>query len=97
MIKSFVMLMALLMLVLSACTSTPEQSFEEFANTFYTQMFTDGDQTEVVSDMYETLTEDYESNADEELYVAIENMYEALGTGVDATKYQLEVMALINE
>lgn len=92
------LIMMLFSLLLSGCNGDPDESeFADFSEEFYVQMFTDGEQSQEVKDMYEQYKTEYKSFKDHELYVNINGMYQALGNGEAATDYQLEVMRIINK
>lgn len=92
--------LSFLIIVTTGCgtEAKAEDSFEDFANEFYTQMMTDGEVTAEVDAMYKTLTEDYSDSRDGEIYENLEGMYTALATeGESATPYQLELMRILND
>ncbi|PPA70026.1 hypothetical protein [Jeotgalibacillus proteolyticus] len=70
--------------------------FDSFAVGFYTEMIIAGEHTDELETQYEQLKE-YQSEQDQELYIALENMYIALNSDGSATPYQLEAMRLINK
>lgn len=94
--KKLLIIIALVTLFLVGCGSDNAEEFKSFAGSFHAQMFTDGEQSDKVIEMYEELTSKYENHAGEDLYEAINGMYNGLENG-NATKYQLEVMQLLNE
>jgi hypothetical protein len=94
-----VMTSMLLFVALTACenTTNSRQSFEEYSEDFYIQMFTDGEQSAAVTEMYERFIEEYDGFNSEALYANIDGMYKALGNEESATPYQMEVMRILNE
>ncbi len=94
--KRLSIIMTVMVVMLVGCGYNNAEEFKSFAGSFHAQMFTDGEQSDRVIEMYEELTSKYESHAGESLYEAIEGMYNGLENG-NATKYQLEVMRLLND
>lgn len=92
--KLFVSL--LLAVMLSAGCGVNHEDFVKDSGDIYVQMFTDGEQTTKVSVMYDDYQEKYESYKDDDLYKAIEGMYNGLSNGT-ATEHQLKAMRLLNE
>ena len=86
----------ILLLLIVGLFAASEDEFLSFAEGFYVQMFSDGEQSAEVKDMYEDFTSQYKSYEDHELYENIDGMYQALGNDESATGYQLAVMKLIN-
>lgn len=84
-------------IVLMGCGAPSESEFIEYSEEFYIQMFTDGNQSEAVTEMYGKFIEEYDGFKSEALYANIEGMYKALGNEESATPYQMEVMRILNE
>lgn len=82
--------------MLGACSNDNAEEFNDFSIDFYTQMFTDGEQSELVNEMYAEYVSEFSNHEDSELYKAIDGMYRGLNNG-NATKYQLTAMSLLNE
>lgn len=81
--------------LLVGCQSEPEQSFEDFANDFYVEMFQAGEQSEEVTEMYNQMVVDYGKESSDELYEALAGMYEALDSGESAEGYRQQVASLL--
>jgi hypothetical protein len=75
---------------------TTEEEFISFSTNFYTQMFTDGEQSEEVNEMYESYMKEYSEFKNDELHKTLVSFYEGLNSG-SSTEHQLEAMKLLNE
>lgn len=84
----------LALLIIAGCGSIDRDAFVKDSSDIYVQMFTDGEQSEKVNEMFEEYSQNYSKLKDDELYEAIEGMYRGLANG-NATKYQLEAMRLL--
>ncbi|MFC7785677.1 hypothetical protein ACFQWC_14375 [Rossellomorea sp. GCM10028870] len=81
--------------LLVGCQSQPEQSFEDFADDFYVEMFRAGEQSEEVTEMYDQMVAEYDAESSDELYEALTGMYEALDSGASAEGYRQQVASLL--
>jgi hypothetical protein len=98
--RKLTIMIAIMTAALIGCntaTTTRGADFDSFAQDFYVQMFTDGEQSEEVSEMYEEMVSEYEGFEDEELYENLAGMYEALGGEGDAEQYRRQVTKILNE
>lgn len=98
--RILIMLIAsITILTVSGCAANDEITTKEFnadSSELYVQMFTDGEQTEAVEELYEDYVASYEGFEGDELYESISGMYNGLNDG-NATKYQLDTMTLLND
>jgi hypothetical protein len=89
---------AMVILIMTGCGgNVDDKDFDKFAQGFYIQMLTDGEQSEEVSEMYGEMVGEYESYDNEELYENLAGMYEALGGEGDAEQYRQQVTKILNE
>jgi predicted ATP-grasp superfamily ATP-dependent carboligase len=98
--RKLTIMMAIISTVLIGCNvtaATNEADFNSFAQDFYIQMLTDGEQSEEVSEMYGEMVGEYESYDNEELYENLAGMYEALGGEGDAEQYRQQITKILNE
>ena len=91
------MIIAVLMMAGCGAEKADVKDFEQFANKFYVQMFTDGEQSEKATEMYEEMVDEYEAFEDEELYENLAGMYKGLGGEGDAEQYRQQVTKILNE
>lgn len=75
--------------------NTDIESFKADSNRLYTQIFTDGEQSEKVKEMRQEYMDKYQSYNDEDLYNEVDNLYNSLGSE-DSSKYLVSVMNLLN-
>ena len=73
-----------------------EAEFEIFANEFYAEMFSAGENSPKIEEMHKEMKSIHRSESDGKLYIALDKMYQALNNEDSATPYQLEVMRLLN-
>jgi predicted ATP-grasp superfamily ATP-dependent carboligase len=99
--RKLTIMMAIISTVLIGCNVTVatnnEADFKSFAQDFYIQMLTDGEQSMEVSEMYGEMVGEYESYDNEELYENLAGMYEALGGEGDAEQYRQQITKILNE
>lgn len=95
--KRIIALSIVVILILVGCgNGIDREEFVSDSTDLYVQMFTDGEQSEAVKEMYEEYSDKYSELKDDELYEAIEGMYNGLTNG-KAAEYQAEVMRLLNK
>lgn len=96
--RRIAIVMTMVATLLVGCNSGPtEEEFARFASDFYIQMFTDGEQSEQVTQMYKEMTGEYKSFEKEALYENLAGMYKGLGGEGDAEKHRQQVTKLLNE
>jgi hypothetical protein len=89
---------AMVMLIMTGCGgNADDKDFDKFAQDFYIQMLTDGEQSEEVSEMYDEMVSEYNGVENETLYENLAGMYEALGGEGDAEQYRQQVTKILNE
>ena len=96
--KKLVLAFTLLVALMTGCNNQPsEESFKKDSSELYTQIFTDGEQSEEVNAMYQDYMDEYESYEDHELYQEMDNLYNSLGEGNgDSSNYLTSVMNILN-
>ena len=96
--KKLVLAFTLLVALMTGCNNQPsEESFKQDSSELYTQIFTDGEQSEEVNAMYQDYMDEYEAYEDEELYQEMDNLYHSLGEGNgDSSNYLTSVMNILN-
>ena len=96
--KKLVLAFTLLVALMTGCNNQPsEESFKKDSSELYTQIFTDGEQSEEVNVMYQDYMDEYEAYEDEELYKEMDNLYNSLGEeNGDSSKYLTSVMNILN-
>ena len=97
--KKLVLAFTLLVALMTGCNNQPsEESFKKDSSELYTQIFTDGEQSEEVNAMYQDYMDEYEAYEDEELYQEMENLYHSLGEGNgESSNYLTSVMNILNK
>ena len=97
--KKLVLAFTLLVALMTGCNNQPsEESFKKDSSELYTQIFTDGEQSEEVNVMYQDYMDEYEAYEDEELYKEMDNLYNSLGAeDGKSSGYLTNVMNLLNK
>ncbi|ALY08082.1 hypothetical protein BhaS171_00026 [Bacillus phage vB_BhaS-171] len=97
-IGSLLLLLVCSSLMLGFFKPVTQEKFDNHAELFYIQMFTDGQQSEQVNIYYEDMIHVFDKFEDDPLYKELELMYEALGEdGKSAEIHRQKVMNMINE
>src|SRR5690606_20339738 len=96
--KVIVPILLTIVLLVGCANGIDRDTFVKDSSDIYVQMFSDGEQSTEVNEMFEEYEKKYPKLKGEELelYEAIDGMYRGLANG-EATKYQLEAMRLLNE
>ena len=96
--RRIAVMMTVIATLLVGCNSGPtEEDFASFASNFYVQMFTDGEQSEQVTQMYKEMEGEYKSFKNEALYENLAGMYKGLGNEGNAEQYRQQVTKILNE
>jgi hypothetical protein len=89
---------AVVLLIMTGCGgNVDDKDFDKFAQDFYIQMLTDGEQSEEVSEMYDEMVGEYNGVENETLYENLAGMYKALGGEGDAEQYRQQITKILNE
>jgi hypothetical protein len=97
-LKNIFVLLLVAVMMLVGCGQKTEEEFVSIANDFYVKMMIDGEQSEDVNELYNELVTEYEEYNNDELHKELINMYKAIGDKNEAaTKYQTNVMKILNE
>lgn len=92
--KVIVPILLAILLLVGCVSGIDRDTFVRDSSDIYVQMFTDGEQSEKVNEMFAEYSRKYSRINDDEIYEAIEGMYRGLANG-NATKYQVEAMRLL--